>query len=365
MSAPAASEAAALACGALAAWVLGGYAVALAALPRRDWHTADIEPTVTIIVPAYRERDLLGPKLDSLTALDYPRELVQVIVVSDGDPELARIARATLPSATVLLQPERLGKPAALNRALDRARGDIVLLTDAHTALAPGSLRAAVGHFADPAIAGVSGRWAETRSAYDRYEHLLRRLETRSGSTAGVFGAFLAVRRERIGRFPRDVVNDDLWLLLALVRAGGRVVYEPGATSTQAALPAGRELERRARISAGRALLAAELRDVPASFRWRLISHKFGRLALPALLLGALIASAAAGRRRPAYGAAAAIQLAGYAIGALEVMGVHAPGRLRPVSRAAGQFVLGNAATARGVVRALGGRQTVRWRAVR
>jgi hypothetical protein len=364
VSAPTKAEGTALGCGALAAWVLGGYAVALTALPRRRWHAADIEPTVTIIVPAYRERDLLGPKLSSLAALAYPRELVDVIVVSDGDPELADIARAALPSATVLLQPERLGKPAALNAALDRARGDIVLLTDAHTALEPCSLRIAARHFADPAICGVSGRWAEARSAYDRYEHLLRLLETRSGSTAGVFGAFLAVRREHVGRFPSDVVNDDLWLLLRIVRAGGRVIYEPRATSMQTGLTARLELERRARISAGRALLAGELRDLPMGFRWRLISHKFGRLGLPVALLGALLGSAAAARR-PAFGAAAGLQLAGYGIGALEIAGVHAPGRLRPLSRVAGQFVLGNVATARGVIRALAGRQDVRWRAVR
>ena len=358
------TEATALGCGALAAWVLGGYAVALAALPRRPWRAADIEPTVTIIVPAYREHDLLGRKLRSLAALDYPRDLLQVVVVSDGDPELARIAREEMTSATVLLQPERLGKPAALNRALETARGDILLLTDAHTALAPASLRIAVRHFADPAVAGVSGRWAETGSAYDRYEHVLRRLETRSGSTACVFGAFLAVRREQVGRLPLDVVNDDLWLLLRLVRAGGRVIYEPRATSLQTGLTAGPELERRARISAGRALLVGELRELPAGFRWRLLSHKFGRLGLPVALLGALLASAAAGRNR-AYRTAAGLQLAGYAVGALDIAGVQAPGRLRPLSRAAGQFVLGNVAIGRGVIRALLGRQDVRWRAVR
>ncbi len=364
MSAPTPAEATAVGCMALAGWVVAGYPLALAVLPRRRWRTAERTPAVTIVVPAYRERALLGPKLGSLAGLDYPRERLQVIVVSDGDPELARIAGTCLPAATVLLQAERLGKPAALNRALELATGDIVLLTDAHTPLAPGSLRSAVRHFADPSVFAVSGRWAEARSAYDRYEHVLRLLESRSGSTAGVFGAFLAVRREQIGRFPLDVINDDLWLLLRLVRAGGRVVYEPRATSVQDGLPAGAELERRTRITAGRALLAAELRDLPAGFRWRLISHKFGRLGLPFLLLGALLASVAS-RRRPAYRAAAALQLGGYGVGALELAGLHAPGRLRPLSRAAGQFVLGNVATARGVLRALGGEQDVRWRAVR
>ena len=364
MSAPTRAEGTALGSAALAAWVLGGYAVALAGLPARRWAAEDHEPEVTIVVPTHRERDLLAAKLASLASLEYPPDRLQVVVVSDGDPELARIARTALPAAIVLLQPERRGKPAALNRALDHATGDIVLLTDAHTHLAPDSLRVAVRHFADDAVFGVTGRWAETGSVYDRYEHMLRLLETRSGSTAGVFGGFLAVRRAHIGRFPTDVVNDDLWLLLRLVRAGGRVVYEPRATSMQGVLRAGAELERRARITAGRALLAGELRDLPMGFRWRLVSHKFGRLALPFALLGALAGSVAAGRR-PAYRAAATAQLAGYSVGVLDIAGVRAPGRLQPVSRAAGQFVLGNLATARGVIRALRGRQDVRWRPVR
>lgn len=364
MSVPSKAEGTALGCCALAAWVLGGYAVALAGLPARRWRTDDHEPPVTIVVPTHRERDLLAAKLESLAAMDYPRDRMQVVVVSDGDRELARIARATLPSAVVLLQPERRGKPAALNRALEHATGDIVLLTDAHTHLAPGSLRVAVRHFADASVFAVTGRWAEASSVYDRYEHVLRLLETRSGSTAGVFGGILAVRREHVGRFPQDVVNDDLWLLLRLVRAGGRVVYEPRATSVEAGLGAGLELERRARIAAGRVLLARELRDLPAGFAWRLISHKFGRLGLPFALAGALAGSLAAARR-PAYRAAAGAQLAGYLVGALAVAGVHGPGPLRPVSRAAGQFLLGNVATTRGVIRALRGRQDVRWRPVR
>jgi biofilm PGA synthesis N-glycosyltransferase PgaC len=364
VSAPTRAEGTALGCAAFAGWVLGGYALTLAGLPPRRWRAEDREPTVTIVVPTHRERDLLAAKLASLAAVDYPPERVQVVVVSDGDPELARIARATLPGAVVLLQPQRLGKPAALNRALEHATGEVVLLTDAHTHLAADSLRLAVRHFADASVFGVTGRWAEASSVYDRYEHLLRLLETRSGSTAGVFGGILAVRREHIGRFPEDVVNDDLWLLLRLVRAGGRVVYEPRATSVEAGLRAGPELERRARITAGRAMLAGELRDLPAGFAWRLLSHKFGRLGLPFALLGALAGSAAAGRR-PAYRAAAGVQLAGYGVGVLAIAGVHAPGRLRPVSSAAGQFVLGNVATTRGVIRALRGRQDVRWRAVR
>lgn len=350
--------------GAAVAWILGGYAAALALLPERRWRQDDARRSVTVLLPTYREHELLADKLRSLLALDYPPERLEIVVVSDGDERLAEIAREILPHATVLLQHERRGKPAALNRGLEVASGDLVLLTDAHTPLAPGSLLAAVRHFADPAIKGVSGRWGETGSAYDAYEHVVRELESRSGSIAGVSGGFFVARRADIGRFPPDVVNDDLWLLCRLVRRGGRVIYEPAALSTEARLAAGSELERRARISAGRAMLVKEMADLPWGFAWRLATHKFGRLALPFLLLGTLLSSLSLAGSR-AYRALATAQVATYAVGALAVAGITPPAPGRRFANAAGQFVLGNIATGRGVVRALRRRQKVQWRAVR
>jgi biofilm PGA synthesis N-glycosyltransferase PgaC len=357
-------ESATWACGAGATWILGGYPAALALLPPRPWRIGGAQPTVTVLVPTYRERELLTGKLRSLAALDYPPDRVQIVVIADGDRRVADIARTALPQAEVLLQEERQGKPAALNRGLEIAAGEIVLLTDAHTPLASASLASAVRHFADPQVTGVSGRWAETGSAYDAYEHVLRSLESRCGSTAGVFGGFFAVRRAAIGRFPSGVVNDDLWLLCRLVRAGGRVVYEPAALSEEAALPAEMELERRARIAAGRAMLVAELAGLPWGFRWRLLTHKYGRLVLPFLLIGALGSSLTL-VRRPAYRALAAAQLAVYAVGALAAAGITPPPPARRPANAARQFVLGNVATVRGVIRAARRRQHVRWQAVR
>jgi hypothetical protein len=127
---------------------------------------------------------------------------------------------------------------------------------------------------------------------------------------------------------------------------------------------AAEELARRSRIGAGRAMLLTELRGLPPGFAVRLLSHKFGRLALPFLMLG-LLGSSAALAGRPLYRAAFAGQLALYAVGGLSAAGVDAPGPARLVSRAARQLLLGNVAVAMGTVRGLRGRQSVRWKAVR
>jgi hypothetical protein len=346
------------------AWVLGGYPLALTLLPERPWASEDQLPRVTVLIPTYREFDLLPSKLASLRALDYPRELLQVVVAVDGDAALAELARAEDPEAVVCLVPERAGKPTALNLGLERADGEIVLLTDAHNPLQPASVRTAMRHFADPAIWGVTGRWAEHGSAYDRYEHAIRCLETRSGSVAGVFGGFVAVRRERLPRFPPDIVNEDFWLLCRLVGGGGRVIYEPEAKSGTAGLAPAQELERRMRISAGRVLAISELRTLPPGFSWRLLSHKVGRLALPFLLLGTLLGSISLGSRRP-YRRLAALQASLYGVGLLGVAGWTPPGAGGRLVRAAGQFTLGNLAVGLGVVRGVRRRQDVFWKPVR
>ena len=296
-----------------AGWVLAGYPAFLALRPARRSRVRDIEPTVSIVVPTYRELETMPEKLRALARLDYPADRVQLIVSVDGDPRLVDAARAAAPDAEVVLLERRSGKAAAINEALGRATGEILVLTDANNVLAPVSVRAAVRHFADPAVWAVAGQREESGSAYDRYEDLLRRLEARSGSVAAISGDFIAVRSDRMPKLPVGIVNEDLWLLLALVRAGGRVTYEPLARSVEPALATAGEVARRSRIGAGRLMLAAELRRpaaglrragglaqvrppgpaVPDARRARVLAAASGPRAVPARRKGA------AGRLRP------------------------------------------------------------------
>jgi cellulose synthase/poly-beta-1,6-N-acetylglucosamine synthase-like glycosyltransferase len=347
-----------------AAWILIGYPLSVRALPRRPWRTDErLLPRVSIVVPAFRERETLPRKLRALEALDYPPELIEVLVPVDGDRELARLAQEAVPAATVLFSAERGGKAAGLNRALARASGEIVLMTDANNVLASESLRSAIRHFADPTIWAVGGRRGEAGSAYDRYEDLIRVAESRSGSVAAMSGEFMAVRRERLPRFPAGVVNDDFWLLCTLVRAGGRVIYEPLSASEEPPPSPRGEVARRSRMGAGRLMAVGELRGLPRGFAMRIVSHKLGRLALPFFLLTCLLATLGLSSR-PFYRALAAMQVGAYGAGALAAAGIAPPGRLGRLCRGLGQFTLGNAAVAMGVLRGLRGRQSEVWEAV-
>lgn len=347
-----------------AAWTLVGYALALALLRPRPWQAdSSYEPSVTIVVPGYRERDTLPGKLAALDELDYPADRLEVLVPIDGDRTLAELARAAAPRATVLFEAERKGKSAGLSRALDRASGDVVIMTDANNILERGSLRAAVRHFADPEIWAVAGRRGEVGSAYDRYEDWLRLLESRSGSVAAMSGEFMAVRRERAPHIPGDVVNDDFWLLCRIVADGGRVVYEPAAGSVEPPPSIRGEVARRTRMGAGRVMAVGVLRSLPPTFAWRVASHKVGRLALPFAMAGALVSSLTLARR-PSYRMVAAAQLGCYGLGAVGASGRAPRGPLGWLCRALGQFVLGNLSVGLGVVRALRGRQTTIWEPV-
>lgn len=350
--------------GAATAWVLVGYPAVLSLLPRRPWEVGEELPRVTVIIAAYREREELAEKLRSLADQDYPADRLQVIVVVDEDRETAELARAARPDALVLFSEERGGKPAALNRGVAAAEGDVVLMTDANNLLEPGSLVAALRHFTDPAISAVAGRRGEERSAYDRYEGLIRTLETRTGSVAAMSGELMAVRREMLTPFPEDAVVDDLWLLCSLARQGGRAVYEPEAGSTEPAIGRKAEVARRSRMGAGRLQMASELRGLPWGFRWRVLSHKYGRLALPVLLPVVLLSSLAASRRQP-YRAAALAQVAGYGLGLASIAGVRPPGPAGTLARACGQFLLGNYSVGVGLVRGLRRAQSIRWDPVR
>ena len=88
-----------------AGWVLVGYPLALMLLPERRWSQGDGDPPVSILIPAYREREALRDKLRALSELDYPADRLQVIVTVDEDEELAQIARDARPDATCCSPP--------------------------------------------------------------------------------------------------------------------------------------------------------------------------------------------------------------------------------------------------------------------
>src|SRR5580692_2461895 len=114
--------------------------------------------TVSVVIAAHNGERFIGAKLDSVLALDYPRELMEILVISDGSTDRTdSIVQEFAPQGVRLLRVPRGGKCAALNAAIPQARNEILLLTDIRQTLAPESLQALIDCFADPSVGAVSG----------------------------------------------------------------------------------------------------------------------------------------------------------------------------------------------------------------
>lgn len=269
-------------------------------------------PTVTLLIAAYNEEDTIAAKLDNSLALDYPRDRLQILVAADGSEDgTAEIVRSYVERGSgveLSFSMPRRGKVAAINAAMPKARGEIVVLSDANNFYSPESLRELIAPFADPTVGAVTGAkriapgdgaLGESEGLYWKYESLIRQQETRLGCCTGVAGEMLALRRELFEAPPDTIINDDFYLAMRLIRRGYRVVYAPNACSVEPVSPtAQNEVARRARIIAGRyQAIALAPRLVPLRrplVAWQIVSHKFLRPLVPMAMAGALITNLAA-----------------------------------------------------------------------
>jgi cellulose synthase/poly-beta-1,6-N-acetylglucosamine synthase-like glycosyltransferase len=223
------------------AWTHAGYPIAAAGLRRlrtREVHKEDITPSVTLIIPAHDEEDVIAARLDNLLALDYPYEQLEIVVASDAsnDGTDAIVTEyATRDPRIRLLPLPRGGKLAALNRAVGESTRDVVAFSDANSKWAPDALRKLVRNLADDDVSYVCGKLRLERpdgtnreGIYWRYELWLRESESRLGSITGGNGAIYALRREDYVEVdPR--FGHDLTFPYVTVQRGKRAVYEPEA----------------------------------------------------------------------------------------------------------------------------------------
>ncbi|PJF36730.1 MAG: glycosyltransferase family 2 protein [Candidatus Thermofonsia Clade 1 bacterium] len=263
-------------------------------------------PSVTLLIPAHNEADVIRDKLENALSLDYPTDQLQIIVVDDGSTDgTTEIVRAFEDRGVQLIrQPERSGKMAAVNRGFEAATGELVVLSDASPIYAPNALRLLARNFADPSVGVVVGAlrlWdaqnavAKPAGLYWQYESALRRWESLTGSTVAVHGNMFAVRRGLYRPLRRYTINDEFSIAMEVMRQGYRVVYEPHAVSYDiASATMSDEFKRRARINAGRfqALFSAGyLRAPTLDLTFRLISHKLLRPLTPIFMLVTLISA--------------------------------------------------------------------------
>jgi len=296
----------------LTLYTYAGYPLWIYFLSRRHpqrWSQGQIFPTVSIILGVYNGAPMLRGQIDRLLSFDYPPNLMNLIVVSDGSTDGTDAVLKTIrhPAVKSIHYAVRRGKAAAVNIGVENAAGEIVLFVDIRPRPARNSLKLLVSNFADPRIGCVAGELVlrdenHTSSAravgglYWRYEQWIRKCESRVDSPMGVYGGFYAIRHKLIRPLPEATILDDMMQPLSVVRQGYRSVIDIRARVYDVWPKNLRdEFNRKVRTLAGNfqlMQLAPWLLSGENRLRFELVSHKLLRLLVPALLIVILGTSA-------------------------------------------------------------------------
>lgn len=254
--------------------------------PRLPEHDEDL-PDVTLMVCAYNEQDVVDMKLENTRQMDYPKDKLHLLWVTDGSNDQTNERLSAYPDVEVLYQPQRQGKTAALNRGIAHAQTSIVIMTDANTCLNPGAVREIVRLFQDPTVGCVAGEKrvmqrtedqmaAKGEGIYWKYESRLKRWDDELYSAMGAAGELCAIRKELYQPMPADTLLDDFIMSMRLLPMGYRIAYTAEAYAMEyGSADLAEESKRKRRIAAGGLQSIARLWPLLNVFRHPLVTFQY------------------------------------------------------------------------------------------
>jgi cellulose synthase/poly-beta-1,6-N-acetylglucosamine synthase-like glycosyltransferase len=319
---------------------------------------------VSIVIAARNEEANITARIENLLAQEYPRELLEIIVVSDGSTDrTAELARLHAGQGVQLLEcSTAVGKATALNIGVAAATRDIVVFGDARQRFSPNAVAELVSVFHDPAVGAVSGELIlvagdevgevhEGVGLYWQYEKLIRRSESAIASVVGATGSIYAVRRALYVPLAPNTLLDDFLVPMRIVLAGYRVIFIRAARAFDfSSSTASHEFSRKVRTLAGNFQAVAmeprllDPRANPVLFQF--VSHKLVRLVVPYFCLAAWVSSALLDGQ--VFRFAFLAQSLFYALGLLSLTPLRSA-RLAAVSRVSWTFMVMNAAAVAGL----------------
>jgi cellulose synthase/poly-beta-1,6-N-acetylglucosamine synthase-like glycosyltransferase len=292
-------------------YTFAGYGIVLSLLvwakriffpEKKPVSTDTYEPEVCLFVTAYNEKDYVAGKVANSFSLDYPKEKVQYIWVTDGSDDGTPDLLRQYPQLEVYHQPERKGKIDAMNRGMQYVKAPVVIFSDTNTRLSSNTIRDMAACFADPKVGCVAGekriveKDAENASAageglYWRIESKIKKMDAELNSAVGGVGELFAIRRELFEPVEKDTLLDDFIISLRIAKKGYRIAYTPGAYAEEtASLNVKEELKRKIRIAAGGVQTIFRLPWLLNIFRygllsWQYFSHKVLRWTVAPVFL--------------------------------------------------------------------------------
>ncbi len=260
-----------------------------------------IFPSVSIIIAAHNEEDVIKAKLDNLSALDYPKDQIEILIGSDASTDRTNqiIQNYQDPRLHVFIYTQRRGKMMTVNDLVAQAKHDIIFFNDARQHLEKDALKNLVRNFADPDVGCASGELIFTKAEggtaqgvnfYWEYEKFIRYHEARVHSMLGATGAIYAIRKSLYVPAPAEVVLDDMFTPFKIIEKGHRAVFDETAHAfDSAAHSATEEYRRKARTLYGNyqifSLFPGSFNPMKSPIAIQLFSHKFLRVMVPFLML--------------------------------------------------------------------------------
>jgi lipopolysaccharide/colanic/teichoic acid biosynthesis glycosyltransferase/glycosyltransferase involved in cell wall biosynthesis len=349
--------------------------VTIAKQPTPD---AVIFPSLAIIVPAYQEARFIEQKIDNLAALEYPRDLLTIIIGCDGCTDatevLARQAsirhRLAGIDIRVVSFSQNRGKVAVINDLVSACGSDIVALSDVSAMIPADAGLKAARHFADETVGVVCGTYAlesaePAERIYWAHQTRIKADEAAVACPMGAHGAFYLFRRKLWRRLAADTINDDFVLPMSIICGGSRAVYDRSLVATEFDQSSARQdFRRRERIGAGNMQQTLRLWRLANPSRpglaFLFLSGKGLRPFIPFAMLLSLVASGVMAVGGSRLGTVCTLlQLALYGIAAFGI--AHFPSRRADISAKLGYLVAGHVASLIGATRYLAGRYCGRW----
>jgi len=289
--------------GALLIYTQAGYGLLLLLLKRIKSSKSSAEsekpvpdplPTVSLIVAAYNEESVIAEKVKNLKALNYPAELLEVIVCCDGCSDQTA-SQATEAGADKVLELPRGGKIRAQDAGVKASQGEVTAFSDANSVWSPDALIKLVSELANPQVGYVCGKVSFTsqegtnqEGLYWRYELWLRSSESALYSVTAGNGAIYATRRETYLEVD-PVMGHDLSFPFNMVKRGLRALYQPAATAEEKMVPSidGEFARKRRMMSHTWPILfkggLLSPKGYPAIYALMLLSHRLLRYSTPFL----------------------------------------------------------------------------------